>query len=119
MPEQAVAGDQAAVLPAVEDLPQGFLAKLALDPWGAGRQAPEQNPEDVGAGGVLLAEPAQGGDVAVGDAGVGIPPGPPRAAATRSAAWGRPGAGTVNLRPGPGAASPKEALCGQGEPPSD
>ena len=110
--EQAVAGDQAAVLPAVQHIAQGRLAELALDPRGAGRQPAEQDPEDVGAGGVLLAEPAQGGHVAVGDAGVGVPARTPRRRRRPAAAWWRPGAGTVDVGAGPGAASPKEALLG-------
>jgi hypothetical protein len=34
--QEAVAGDQAAVLPAVEDLPQGLVAELAGDAGRAG-----------------------------------------------------------------------------------
>ena len=114
--EEAVAGDQAAVLPAVQHVAQGGLAEQALDPGGAGREPAEQDAEDVGAGGVLLAEPAQGGDVAVGDAGVGVPARPPRVPApgrlrqVRSAgpwtlgpgrvrpARKKPSSGTWNLR---------------------
>jgi hypothetical protein len=82
VPEEAVAGDQVTVLPAVEDLPQGLVPELAGDAGRTGRQPAEQDPEDVGAGGVLLAEPAQGGHVAVGDTGVGIPARTPRLAGT-------------------------------------
>ena len=109
--EQAVAGDQAAVLPAVQHVAQGRLAELALDPGRAGRQPAEQDAEDVGAGRVLLAEPAQGGHVAVGDAGVGVPTRTPRRRHRRTA-WRRPAAGAVDVGAGPGAASPEEALLG-------
>src|SRR4029450_6271111 len=91
MSEEAVALNQAAVLPPVEHVAQGGLAELAGDTWRTRRQAAQQDPEDVGASGVLLAEPAQGGDVAVGDAGVGVPPRTPGRQATASwlAARGR------------------------------
>jgi hypothetical protein len=110
--EEPVASDQAAVLPAVQHVAQGGLADQALDPGGAGRQPAQEDTEDVGAGGVLLAEPAQGGDVAVGDAGVGVPARPPGRPTARPAAAGCPGAGTVDVGARPGAASPKEALLG-------
>jgi len=73
MAEQPVPGDQAALLPAGKDLPQGLVAELAGDLRGAGRQATEQHPQHIGAGGVLLAEPVQRGHVARGDASVGVP----------------------------------------------
>ena len=113
MAEQAVAGDQAAVLPAVQHVAQRGLADQALDPWGAGRESAQEHAEDVGAGGVLLAEPAQGGHVAVGDAGVGVPTGTPRAPGAGSTS-ARCGSRAVDLWAGAGVASPKEALLGHG-----
>ena len=110
-PEEPVADDQAAILPAVQHIAEGRLTKLALDARGAGRQPAEQDPEDVGAGGVLLAEPAQGGDVAVGDAGVGVPARPPRHPGARSTS-ARSGPWAMDLRAGPCTASPKETLFG-------
>src|SRR5512132_2146409 len=114
--QEPVALDQAAVLPAVQHVAQGRLGQLAFDAWRAGREPAEEDAEDVGAGGVLLAEPAQGDDVAVGDAGIGIPAGSPGAAAAwPAAARRRSHPGTVEVGTGPDAASPKEALCGQEE----
>jgi hypothetical protein len=111
--QQAVAFDQAAVLPAVQHVAQGRLCQLALDAWGAGRQPTQEDAEDVGAGGVLLAQPAQGGHVAVGDAGVGVPTGTPQGPGASSTGAGS-GFRTVDLRAWTYAASPKEALLGHG-----
>ena len=107
--QQPIAGDQTAVLPAVEHVAQGRLAKLAGDPGRTGRQPTQEHVQDVGAGCVLLTQPAQSRDVAGGDAGVGVPTRTPRAAA-----WWRPSVGAVDVGAGPGAASPKEALFGHG-----
>jgi hypothetical protein len=107
--QQPIAGDQTAVLPAVEHVAQGRLAKLAGDPGRTGRQPTQEHVQDVGAGCVLLTQPAQSRDVAGGDAGVGVPTRTPRAAA-----WWRPSVGAVDIGAGPGAASPKEALFGHG-----
>jgi hypothetical protein len=84
--KQPVTLDQAALVPAGHDLAQGLLAELAGDLGRAGRQAAKQHPQDVGAGGVLLAQPDQRGHIALGDAGVGVPTGTPRRAGTHPAA---------------------------------
>ena len=78
---------------------------------GDARRAGDSRPatQHVGAGGVLLAQRAQRNDVTGGDASVGVPARTPGAAA-----WGWPAAGAVDVRAGPCAASPKEALLGHG-----
>jgi hypothetical protein len=68
VPKEAVTLDETAVLPASYYVAQGRLGQLALDAWGAWRQPAQKDAEDVGAGRVLLAQPAQGGHVSGGDA---------------------------------------------------
>ena len=118
--EQPVSSDQAAVLPTAQDLAQGLLAQLPRDLRRAGRQPAEQHPEHVGAGGVLLAQPAQGGHISLGDAGVNVPTRTPGAAVPGSGAarW-RSVAGAVDLWAGSSAASTIEALIRhRGRPPA-
>ena len=118
--EQPVSSDQAAVLPTAQDLAQGLLAQLPRDLRGAGRQPAEQHPEHVGAGRVLLAQPAQGGHIPLGDAGVNVPTRTPGAAVPGSGAarwWSV--AGAVDPWAGSSAASTIEALIRhRGRPPA-
>src|SRR5215207_4337309 len=108
--EQPVSSDQAAVLPTAQDLAQGLLAQLPRDLWRAGRKPAEQHPEHVGAGRVLLAQPAQGGHIPLGDAGVNVPTRTPGASILGPAAPWWSVVGAVDPWAGSSAASPIEAL---------
>jgi hypothetical protein len=115
--EQPVPSDQAPVFPAAQDLAQGLLAQLSRDLWDPGRQSAEQDAEDIGPGGVLLAEPGQGGRIPLGDPDVNVPTRTPGVGAARPGAVRWSVAVAVDPRAGSDAAGPKEALVRHRGPP--